>query len=83
MNPDHKPNPNPNQPLDTPWLPWHRRILRQRQWLEYWLRDQHHQQWISDFREIGADTIEFRDYVSQRTTRIRSDQPIVYRITEY
>lgn len=70
-------------PSEAPKLPWHKRIMRERHWLEYWLRDQQYSQWISAFREITEYSIEFDDYISQRTTRIRSDSPIVYRLTRY
>lgn len=76
-----------NLPLPTqnnvPWLPWHRRIMRQRHYLEYWLDGQHHSEWVTEFSEIAPDTIEFQDYVTDRVTRIRSDQTIQYRITKY
>ena len=57
--------------------------MRERHWLEYWLHDQHYAQWVSSLRDIDERSIEFDDYASQRTTRIRSDQPIVYRLTRY
>jgi len=57
--------------------------MRSRQHLEYWLRDQSHQQWICDFQEINDRTIEFQDYVTKRITVIKSDQPIVYRIIRF
>jgi len=72
-----------NPPVSSPWLPWYRRIMRPRQYLEYWLQDEHHQQWISDFQEINDRSIEFQDYVTKRITIIKSDHPIVYRITRF
>ena len=76
-------DPPANPPSECPRLPWHKRVMRERHLLEYWLADQHHQQWVCSFRELGLDTIEFEDYVTRRNTRIRSPGTIAYRITRY
>jgi hypothetical protein len=67
----------------APWLPWHKRLLRQRFYLEYWLQDQQHCQWVSEFREISDCSIEFEDYITKRVTKIKSNSNIVYRLTRF
>lgn len=76
---------NPPEPTQNkaPWLPWHKRILRQRYWLEYWLQEQYHGHWVCEFREITDNSIEYEDYITRRETKIKSDQPIVYRLTRF
>jgi hypothetical protein len=76
---------NPQNPTQNsaPWLPWHKRITRERCYLEYWLQNQHHSQWVCVFREISDHSIQFEDYVSRRETTIKSDQPVVYRVTRF
>lgn len=66
-----------------PWLPWHQRIMRERHYLEYWLQGQAHSQWVCRWREISDLCLEFEDYVTQRVTTIKSDVPVVYRVTKY
>lgn len=57
--------------------------MRDRYYLEYWLQDQHHGQWVCDFREISDHSIEFQDYVTRRSTVIKSDCAMVYRLTRF
>ena len=86
MNPQ---DPTPSSPVPSiptnkaPWLPWHRRIMREKYYLEYWLRDQYNGHWVCEFREISDDCIEYQDYVSRRLTVIKADHTIVYRLTRF
>jgi hypothetical protein len=57
--------------------------MRERYYLEYWMQDQHHCQWVCEFRELSDQSIEFQDYVTKRATTIKSDRTIVYRVTRF
>lgn len=76
-----------SQPLlndlpDLPELGWLKRLFRRRSLLTYYLRDQRHQVWVCNFYEKTDHCIVYQEYASKQATVVKSDQPIIYTLSE-
>jgi hypothetical protein len=57
------------------------RIFRSRSFLQYWQGDQLVSVYVTEFKEKSDNCIVYTDYVSKKTTIVKSDQPINYTLT--
>lgn len=67
---------------DVPELSWLKRLFRRRSLLTYYLQDQRYQVWVCNFYEKNDRCIIYQDYATKQATVIKSDQPLVYTLTE-
>ena len=57
------------------------RIFRSRCLLQYWLGHKMYSVYVTNFKEKSDTCIVYDDYVTKRTTVIKSDRPITYTLT--
>jgi hypothetical protein len=57
------------------------RIFRSRSFLQYWQGQQLISVYVTDFKEKSDNCIVFQDYVTKKTTIVKSDRPINYTLT--
>lgn len=57
------------------------RVFRSRSFLQYWQGNQLISVYVTDFKEKSDNCIVFQDYVTKKTTIVKSDRPINYTLT--
>ena len=57
------------------------RIFRSKCFLQYWQGNQLISVYVMEFKEKADNCIVFRDYVTKKTTIVKSDRPINYTLT--
>lgn len=73
---------SPTLPLNDPnQVGFWGRLLRNRCLLQYWHGDQLMSVYVMDFKEKADNCIAYRDYVTKKTTVVKSDRPINYTLT--
>ncbi len=63
-------------------LGWFTRLFRKKIKLTYWINQQAYSAEVSDFKEKGPNCIIYKDYLTQKTTMIKYNNPIPYMLEQ-